>query len=91
MPVKDSIKVEKMHFLEGDGTIKAFCSLLFFDSFIVKGFRVVQGKDEIFVSMPREQGRDGKWYETFSPVNQEMRDGLKEYVLENYNTKKTEK
>jgi DNA-binding cell septation regulator SpoVG len=41
--------------------------------------------------MPREQGKDGKWYETFHPVSQEMRKGLQELVLESYNEEDTEK
>jgi len=84
MSDKPVIKVERIHMLEGDGATKAFCDLAILDAFLVKGFRVVQGKDELFVGMPREQGRDGKWYETFSPISKEMREGLKELVLESY-------
>ena len=84
MNKKPVVKIERMHILEGDGATKAFCDLAILDTFLVKGFRVVQGKEELFVSMPREQSRDGKWYETFSPLSKEMREGLKELVLESY-------
>jgi stage V sporulation protein G len=47
----------------------------------------VEGKNGLFVSMPSEQGRDGKWYDTFYPVSKEMRKGLEELVLESYNEK----
>ena len=86
---KPVIKVERIHFLEGDGATKAFCDLLILDTFLVKGFRIVQGKDELFLSMPREQGRDGKWYDTFLPVSKEVRSGLQELVLESYNEQQT--
>jgi len=86
---KPVVKVERIHCLEGDTTTKAFCDLLILDTFVVKGIRVVQGKDGLFVSMPQNQGRDGKWYDTFYPISKEMRQGLQELVLESYNNKGT--
>ncbi|MCK4852139.1 MAG: SpoVG family protein [Candidatus Omnitrophica bacterium] len=80
------VKVERMHPLEGDGATKAFCDLMILDSFIVKGLRIVEGKDGLFVSMPREQGRDGKWYDTFYPVSTEFRKGLQTLILDHYNS-----
>ena len=82
---KPVIKVEKIHKVEGDGPTKAFVDLLILDTFMVKGLRIVQGKDGLFVGMPREQGRDGKWYDTFFPVSKEMRKGLQELIIESYN------
>ncbi len=86
MNAKPVIKVERIHILEGEGPTKAFCDLLVLDSFLVKGLRVVQGKEGLFVSMPREQARDGKWYDTFHPVSKEVRKGLEELVLESFST-----
>ena len=90
MDRKPVVKVERIHHLDGEGATKAFCDLLILDTFLVKGLRVVQGKEEMFVSMPREQGKDGKWYETFFPVSREMRKGLQELVLESYAEQKAE-
>lgn len=87
MTTKPIIKVERIHFLDGDGPTKAFCDLLILDNFLVKGFRVVHGKNGLFLSMPREQNRDGKWYNTFHPVSKEIREGLEALVLEEYNEK----
>ncbi len=86
---KPVIKVERIHVLKGDGPTKAFCDLLILDTFVVKGLKIIQGKEELFVSMPREQGRDGKWYDTFFPISREMRQGLQELVLESYTEKQT--
>jgi stage V sporulation protein G len=87
MEQKPVIKIERMHRMETEGSLRAFCDLLILDSFLVKGLKVVEGKNGLFVSMPREQGRDGKWYDTFHPTSKEMRKGLEELVLENYNEK----
>jgi stage V sporulation protein G len=84
MNSKPVIKVERIHRLDGEGPTKAFCDLLILDTFLVKGLRVVEGKSGLFLSMPREQGREGKWYDTFFPISKEMRKGLQELVLEEY-------
>ena len=89
MEKKPVIAVERMHQLNGDGPTKAFCDLLILDTFMVKGIRVVRGKNGLFVSMPREQAKDGKWYETFYPVSKDMRKGLQELVLESYGGKES--
>ena len=89
MEKKPVIVVEKMRQLDGDGPTKAYCDLLILDTFLVKGIRVVHGKNGLFVSMPREQAKDGKWYETFYPVSKDMRKGLQELVLERFNEKKS--
>jgi len=88
MDRKPVVKVERIHHLEGDGPTKAFCDLMILDTFLVKGLRVVQGKEGMFVSMPQEVGKDGKWYDTFFPVSREMRKGLQELVLESYSEQK---
>lgn len=82
MNTKPVVKVERIHCLEGEGPTKAFCDLLILDTFLVKGLRVVQGKEGLFLAMPQEQARDGKWYDTFYPISREMRKGLEELVLE---------
>ncbi len=81
---KTAVKIERMHLLNGDGSTKAFCDLVILDSFLVKGLRIVQGTEELFVGMPSEQGRDGKWYETFHPTSKEIRTDLQKFVLRSY-------
>ena len=90
MSNKPVIKVERMHLLDGESPTKAFCDLLILDTFIVKGFRVVQGQKGLFVAMPQQQGRDEKWYDTFHPITKEMRKGLGELILETYAEQKSE-
>ncbi len=90
MSNKPIIRVEKIRLLDGDGPTKAFCDLMILDTFIAKGLKVVEGKDGLFLGMPREQGKDGKWYPTFYTISKEMHKGLQELVLEAYNEKKEE-
>ena len=84
MSEKKAVKISRIHPIEGDGSTKAFCDLVLLDSFVVKGLRVVSGEKGLFVSMPREKGKDEKWYDTFHPLTKEVRDGLQELILEEY-------
>jgi stage V sporulation protein G len=85
MTNKPELQIERMHYLEGDGPTKAFCDLLLMDTFIVKGLRVVKGKEGLFLGMPREQSKNGNWYDTFYPVSRDTRKSLEDLVLEEYN------
>lgn len=79
------MEVVRLNKLDGESRTKAFCDISLGDAFIVKGFRVVEGKEGLFVSMPREPGKDGKWYTRFVPLKNEVRDELSRIVLEAYN------
>jgi len=77
-------EVSRLHKLDGTGSTKAFCDLTIFDSLLIKGLRVVGGEKGLFVSMPREEGRDGKWYNTVMPLKREIKDEIEKLVLEAY-------
>jgi len=69
---------------EGEGVVKAFCDLAIGDQFLVKGLRVVEGKHGLFVSMPRQQGKDGKWYDSVRALTKDAKSELDRIVLEAY-------
>ena len=78
------MEVSRMHKLDGTGATKAFADLSVEDSFVIKGLRVVEGEKGLFVVMPREEGRDGKWYNTVVPLTREIKDEIEKIVLEAY-------
>jgi len=78
------LEVSRLHKLEGTGSTKAFCDLSVLDSLVIKGLRVVEGEKGLFVSMPREEGKDGKWYNTIIPLKREIKDEIERLVLEAY-------
>lgn len=78
------IEVSRMHKLDGTGATKAFCDISIADSFMVRGLRIVEGKDGLFVCMPREEGKDGKWYNTVIPLKRDVKDIVERIVLEAY-------
>jgi len=56
------IRVAKMTKLDKkDSSLKAFANVVLDDKLLLKGVKVVEGKDGLFVAMPQQQGKDGKW------------------------------
>ena len=78
------MEVSRLHKLDGKGSTKAFCDLSVFDSLVIKGLRVVEGEKGLFVSMPREEGRDGKWYNVVMPLKKDVKDEIERLVLDAY-------
>jgi stage V sporulation protein G len=78
------LEVKRMAKVDGRGTLKAFCDVALGGQYVIKGLKVVEGKKGIFVSMPREQGRDGNWYDTFLPVTKQAHQQLTDTVLAAY-------
>lgn len=78
------VSVKRIHRFEGEGTLKAFCDLAIGERFLIKGVRVVEGKNGLFVSMPQEMGKDGNWYDTAFPLTKELRQKVSEVVLSAY-------
>jgi stage V sporulation protein G len=80
MPEAIDVKVVRLYRLEGDSKIKAFADVAIGD-FIIKGLKVMDGKNGMFLSMPQEKAKDGKWYNSFYPATKEARQELSEAVL----------
>lgn len=78
-----SLKVVRLHRFEGDSKTKAFADVAIGD-FVVKGLRVVEGSKGLFLSMPQERAKDGKWYDAFYALTKEAKQNLAEVVLSAY-------
>ena len=79
------IEVAKIHRLEGEGNLKAFCDIIVSDALLIKGIRIVEGKKGLFVSMPSKQSKDGKWYDSIRPTSKEIRDALNDVIIKAFN------
>jgi len=80
---EEDLKVVRLHRFEGESKIKAFVDIGIGD-FVVKGLRILDGKKGLFLAMPQEKAKDGKWYNSFFPVTEEARQSLSELVLAAY-------
>lgn len=76
-------QVSRIHRIDGDSKLKAFADVTF-GGIVIEGLRVVEGKEGLFVGMPRHQAKDGKWYDTIYPASKEIRQKLSDLVLAAY-------
>ncbi|MEI6832116.1 MAG: SpoVG family protein [Candidatus Omnitrophota bacterium] len=81
--MENPISVSRIYRLEGESKLKAFADISV-SGVVVKGLSVVDGSKGLFVSMPRHQGKDGKWYDTVYPSTKELREQLSQLVLTAY-------
>ena len=81
------IKVQRMYRFETQRPLKAFADLIINDALLIKGVRVMEHSKkpgELFVSMPREQAKDSKWYDTIRCLTADCRDEITRVCLEAY-------
>ena len=83
MAENQEVQVVRLYRLDGESKVKAFADVSI-GNFIIKGLKVLDGKNGLFLSMPQEKAKDGKWYDTVFPVTKEARKSLTELVLEAY-------
>ncbi len=78
------LEVVRLYRFNGDSKIKAFADVAIGD-FVVKGLRLVQGENGLFLGLPQEKSpKDGKWYNSFYPKTKEARQQLMDVVLAAY-------
>ena len=80
-----NIKVERLYRLDTDTELKAFADISIDDSIVIKALRIVQGKDGLFVGMPKELGKDGRWYDRVAVLKEEIKNAITDIVLSTYN------
>jgi stage V sporulation protein G len=78
------LMVLRLNKFDGEGSLRAFCDLQVVDMFTIKCLRVVNGRKGMFVSMPRQQGKDTKWYDMVEPLNSEVKQEVERLVLTAY-------
>lgn len=84
------IKVEKFYYIDNSSAVKAFADVSIGNSFVIKGVRVVYGKNGLFVSMPRQLGKNGKWYSMVYFTNNALKQELNDVVLSEFKSQKKE-
>ncbi len=85
------LQVNRIHRFEGEGPLKAFADVSvgvgvnnYSPLLLIKGVRVVGGNKGVFVSMPQERGKDGKWYDQVQLLDDSFKHQMTEAVLEAY-------
>ncbi len=65
--------------------LKAYVTVTFENSFVVRDLKVIQGNNRLFVAMPSRRMKDGSYRDIVHPSNAEMRETLEKAIFEKYN------
>ena len=71
------------------GKLTAFFDVCTDEGFIIKGFKLVNGINGMFVGFPSQKGNDDEYYDTIwltEEVRESMREKLSKMAIEEYNS-----
>jgi DNA-binding cell septation regulator SpoVG len=80
------MKIIRMNPLKNDSNSKtaAFFDVQTGDGITIKGFRLVNGSNGLFLSSPDQKGKDGKYYETVI-LPKELKSELEKMAIGEFN------
>lgn len=64
--------------------LKAYVTITFDDSFVVRDLKIIKGSNGLFVAMPSKKRKDGTFKDTAHPLNNETRQMIETKVLAEY-------
>ena len=67
------------------GRLKAYATIVFDDSFIVRDLKVIDGNKGLFVSMPSRRRKDGSFRDIAHPLNTDIRKAVEDAVIKEFN------
>ena len=70
--------------LRDDAKLKAFVSITLADSMVIRGLKIIEGKQGTFVAMPSRKRKDGEYQDIAHPINNEARDAMERIILAEY-------
>lgn len=76
------MQIERMN--KGEwGKLRAFFDLKTSDGFVIKGFKIVEGINGLFVGMPSVQNKEGEYYDSIF-ADKELRAELEQLAIREY-------
>ena len=70
--------------LRDEDRLKGFANVTFDSAFVVRGMKVIEGNDGLFVSMPSRKRSNGTYQDIAHPINKDMRELIETSVLKAY-------
>lgn len=70
--------------LRDEDKLKAFVNITFDDVFVVRGLKVIEGGQGLFVCMPSRKLPDGTYKDIAHPIDNEFRSEIENRILEVY-------
>lgn len=66
------------------GRLKAYATVVFDNSFIIRDLKIIEGNKGLFVSMPSRKRKDGTFRDIVHPLNAETRQMIETRVIKEY-------
>lgn len=76
--------------IENEGKMRAVASVTFDDCFVVHDIKIIDGTNGRFVAMPSRKMAENDFRDIAHPIQQFMRDMIREAVLDAYHKAKEE-
>ena len=70
--------------LRDDAKLKAFATVTLDDCFVIRGLKIIQSADRVFVAMPSRRGSDGAFRDVAHPIDADSRRAVEDRVLGEY-------
>jgi stage V sporulation protein G len=67
-----------------EGAVKAYATVSLDNEFIVKGLKILEGENGLWVSMPSRKAKDGTFQDIFHPASREAREKIVNAILNAY-------
>ncbi|MCH9028267.1 MAG: septation protein SpoVG family protein [Bacteroidetes bacterium] len=83
------MKISRMNPFDGSSKTVAFFDVETEEGINIKGFTLVEGTNGLFMGIPSEKGKDGKYYDRVY-VPKELKEQLTEMAISMYNESKGE-
>lgn len=73
----------KVYPVKSKGSLLANASIEI-EGIVIKGFKIVEGRDNDFVSWPSQKGKDGKYYDQVFALDKDIRREVEDMILDEY-------
>ena len=74
----------KVYPAKDGGRLKAYATIVFDNSFIIRDLKVIEGNKGFFVSMPSRRRKDGSFRDIVHPLNSEVRQEIEKSIIEEF-------
>ncbi len=74
----------KVYPAKESGRLKAYATIVFDSSFIIRDLKVIEGNKGYFVSMPSRKRKDGTFRDIVHPLNSDTRSSIENLVIEEF-------
>jgi len=66
--------------------VKAYCSVVFDNCFIVRKIRIIERKDKFQIFMPSMKTKNNNYADVCHPINHQFRKKIEKAILEHYSS-----